>query len=502
MAFIHTLMLYIGSGILAFLTCLWIVPGLISFANNRQWFDVPDERKVHAIPIPRLGGVAVCTATLAGLLLQQYYYYSTDPAAQHFFISYLIPALCVFTLGLLDDLFSVAAPLKLFVQILIASYVFFDGVQVFSLLGYELSPLVNYLFTVFWIILFTNAYNLIDGFDGVASGLGIIAAIGIGGSLMLRGLYTEALFLLPLIGAAAGFLRYNRSPATIFLGDSGSLFIGFTLSWISLATLSKSPALASVLVPFLAFGVPFFDVFLAVWRRSVRKYFFRILDRPVPVGVMEADREHVHHRLNNAGQSPRNVAALLYLLNCIFVCIGITSLLYSEIALGLYVLLFFLMSFLFIRYIGKIELSESRVVLRYGFSHSIEIVKINGWLAIIEFISLSSVLLIAIWATYHWYRPPAELFNLWKIEVLPWVLPVITGTSALRMYYYVKNYYAYPSRMLAVDCLFVVVLLGCVASIVTVGFSQERIQASYYFSLSAFTLIIIRLIRFTYVERA
>lgn len=502
MGLIQTGMLYIGSAFIAFLTCLLTVPGLISFAHNRQWFDVPDERKVHAVPIPRLGGVAVCIATMTGLLLQQYYYYSTYPAAHQFFISYLIPALCVFSLGLLDDLISVAAPVKLLVQILIASYVFFDGVQVFSLLGYDLSPTVNYLLTIFWIILFTNAYNLIDGFDGLASGLGIIAAIGIGGSLMLRGLYSEALFLLPLIGAAAAFLRYNRSPATIFLGDSGSLFIGFTLSWISLATLSKSPALATVLVPFLAFGVPFFDVILAVWRRSVRKYFYRILDRPVPVGVMEPDREHVHHRLNNLGQSPRNVAALLYLLNCIFVCIGIASLLYTEIALGLYVLLFFLMSFLFIRYIGKIELSESRVVLRYGFSHSIEIVKINAWLAVIEFISLSSVLFIAIWATYHWYRPPPELFMLWKTQVLPWVLPVMTGTSALRMYYYVKNYYAYPGRMLTADCLFVFVLLGCVASIVTVGFSQERIQASYYFSLAAFILIVIRLIRFTCAGKA
>jgi UDP-N-acetylmuramyl pentapeptide phosphotransferase/UDP-N-acetylglucosamine-1-phosphate transferase len=501
MSFSRMFLVYSGSWALSILLCLWLVPKLISLAHQKNWFDEPGERKVHKTPIPRLGGVAVFIATVSGLCLQSIVYYRFDENALLFLSKFLVPATMIFLLGLLDDIFNLRALLKLVAQVAIASFVFFEGVQVYGFAGVDLPPLLNFLVTVFWIVLFTNAYNLIDGFDGVASGLGIIAAIGIGGTLLMRGLFVESYFLLPLIGACMAFLRFNRSPARIFLGDSGSLFIGFTLAWISLVTLSKSSALASVFVPFLALGVPFFDVVLAVWRRTVRRYFYRLLDRPLPVGVMEADKEHLHHRLNSISENPRNVAATLYLINCLFVLTGILSLLYKELALGIFVLFFVVTAFLFVRYIGHVELAESRVVLNHGFAHTLELVKVNVLIAGIEFVLLCAIHAIAIWATYHWYRSTPQMIFLWKEDLVRWVFLIITGTSGLRMYYYIKNLYARPERMLAADFVFLLVLLSAVASVVTLGFTVDRIQASYFFSLAAVSLIVLRLVRFSYFEK-
>ena len=129
---------------------------------------------------------------------------------------------------------------------------------------------LNLVVTVAWILILVNAFNLIDGMDGLAVGLAVISSCGIAGSLLFRHLPGDALILIGLIGSCLAFLRYNYYPAKIFLGDSGSMFLGFTLATIALGTASKGTAMATIGIPLLAVGVPIFDTILAIWRRSVR----------------------------------------------------------------------------------------------------------------------------------------------------------------------------------------------------------------------------------------
>jgi hypothetical protein len=217
--------------------------------------------------------------------------------------------------------------------------------------------------------------------------------------------------------------------------------------------------------------------------------------------VFAPDKEHIHHRLDSAERNPRNVAAVLYLANCLLVLTGIASLLVNEFAQGMFVLLFVSAAVLFVRYIARVELAESRVVLRYGFSQSMQVVRHTILFALLEAGLLSVSLYGAIWATYVWYVPPETFFVLWGKEFVQWVLLIVLGTTALRMYYYISNKYISSVRMLATDFIFIAVLLAVICSVVTAGFTVERIQASYYFSMAVIILVSLRLARFAYLRR-
>lgn len=473
-------------------TCLLITPWVIALAFKIKVLDQPDERRIHQASTPRLGGIAIYLAVITGLIAQQTLLQVEYGDSFLFSHTFLIAGTVVFLTGLVDDIFGMRALIKLIIQSSVAMYLFYSGVQVHSIAGLELPFLINFTTTVVWFLLIVNAYNLIDGFDGLASGLACIGAIGIAGSLVFRHLYLEAAFILPLVGACLSFLRFNRSPARIFLGDSGSLFIGFYLAWISLATVSKGPALASIAVPFLAFGVPLFDLLLAVWRRSLRKMFYQLLSLPIPIGIMSPDLEHVHHRFSRLGLHPRNVAATLYLLNCLFVALGIGSLMVREVSMGIYALFFFITAILTVRYIARVELKESRIVLTQGFQSSVQLLRSVALLATIEIVGLLLLFFVATWATYYLYYPLKLIIPIFTMHFPSWVLLIVIGSMGLRMYYQVRKFNFADERLFFVDCMFTITLLCIVSSIVSNGYQINRTLASYYFPMAALFLLSLR----------
>jgi len=212
----------------------------------------------------------------------------------------------IFLLGIADDLKPLPAKLKLVIQIAAAAVAVYLGVRVEVLSNpmggvILLAPWISYGLTVFWLVGITNTINLIDGLDGLAGGVSLIAA----STCALIAFQTRqpalALLSIALVGATIGFLRYNWNPAKIFMGDSGSLFLGFTLGAIAVVGLLKVVATAALLVPILILGVPIFDTTFAIIRRAAQR-------RP----IFSPDRGHLHHRLLGMGFSQRRAVLVIY----------------------------------------------------------------------------------------------------------------------------------------------------------------------------------------------
>jgi UDP-GlcNAc:undecaprenyl-phosphate GlcNAc-1-phosphate transferase len=253
--------------------------------------DRPGPRKVHGYPIPRVGGIPIAIAY--GFSLISFSNLSTGFSALAW---KLIPgAALIFLTWLADDLFNLKPAYKLAGQVAAARLVFWSGLRI-EILGNSLPAWLNLPLTVFWLLLATNALNLIDGLDGLCAGMGLVATLALFGAAMLHGNRPLAYATLPLAGALLGFLCYNFNPATVFLGDSGALLIGFLLGCYGMIWTQKTATLLSLMVPLLH-GV------LAGVRRFLRK-------QP----IFGSDRAHIHHRLLDRGLTPGNAVLLLYLL--------------------------------------------------------------------------------------------------------------------------------------------------------------------------------------------
>ena len=279
--------------------------------------DVPkDNRRMHDHPIPRLGGLAIAIA----FLLTTFLFTELDDQME----GILLGSIVILVLGVLDDCLTLKALPKFFVQIFAASIVVMHGCTIryftdpFSSVPgayFDLGILAGPV-TVFWIVLMTNAVNFIDGLDGLAVG---VSGISAGTMLVIALLVAEenvAVILACLLGSCMGFIPYNSNPAKIFMGDTGSTFLGFILATMSIQGLFKMYAVISFAVPFLILGVPFFDITFAVTRRLWRHQ-----------NPMTADRGHIHHRLIDMGFSQKQTVAITYTLTGI---LGVAAVLLAQ----------------------------------------------------------------------------------------------------------------------------------------------------------------------------
>lgn len=288
-----------------------LIPWVRRLAFRWGKTDTPGERKIHTEPIPRLGGMAIFAGFCLGLAGVEW----LEPGMMSYFkgamLGVIAGAACMFLLGIVDDLYSVPAKIKLTVQIMAALLAFWLGVRI-EFITNPLGGMIHiplYIqgpLTVLWLVGITNTINLIDGLDGLAAGVSIISAMTlfIIGSHMHQ--FSSAFLALALAGGCIGFLRYNFNPAKIFMGDSGSLFLGFTLASISIIGVLKTAATVALAVPILALAFPIFDTAFAIIRRTYGR-------RP----LFTADRGHIHHRLLNIGMSQRMAVTFIYSLSAL-----------------------------------------------------------------------------------------------------------------------------------------------------------------------------------------
>jgi len=278
------------------------VPFVIDFSQKEGLVDKPNERKIHTIPISRLGGIAIWSSTMLTflvLVLLSYYPYGS------LLSGILLGGSLMFLLGLIDDVYNLNAKFKLFIQLAIATIVYLLGVKIDTIFN-PFGPTINlgmlsYPITVLWIVGISNAVNFIDGVDGLAGSVITVNAITLAiiATAITPAQPITALIGFILAGSMLAFLTFNFNPAKIFMGDSGALFSGFLLATLSIAGVMKGATLA-ILLPFMVLVVPIVDITYSSMRRIMKGS-----------SPFVADAEHIHHKLLKAGFSQKKTVGIL-----------------------------------------------------------------------------------------------------------------------------------------------------------------------------------------------
>lgn len=310
--------LYFLLCIAAGLATIGCVPIVKRLARLIGALDEPtEERQIHVASVPRLGGVAVFVPAFAMALVG--IHFLSDASLQQSgpeLFGLFVASSAVFVLGLCDDVFKLRPSVKLAVQGAATVVLYFAGIRIEEITTpfgvWHLPAVVGILLMGFWVVGLTNGMNLVDGVDGLATGLGIVGAMTIAVLAFLQGSLEVALIAGTLCGSLVGFLFFNFHPATIFLGDSGALTLGFLLAAVPILASQKSTTAVALLVPMIAFGIPIFDTALAIIRRTAQGK-----------RLFEADREHVHHRLLALGLNQRQVALTLYGVSAVLAVMAI-----------------------------------------------------------------------------------------------------------------------------------------------------------------------------------
>lgn len=313
--------------VIPFLFVLAITPFIKRVAKHIGAMDIPNERKVHKVPIPRLGGLGIYMGFILGYIL-----FGTMSLKMN---AILIGSFIIIVTGIVDDINPIPAKIKFLFQITAASVVAFYGnilLSDLSAFGFYIEfGIFSYPITILFIVSIINCINLIDGLDGLAAGLSSIYFITIGivivGWMHTFGL--DAVITFVMLGSTLGFLCHNFNPAKIFMGDSGSMFLGYMIAVIALLGF-KNVTLTTLLVPICLLAIPIMDTLFAIIRRVINKK---------PIG--EPDKKHLHHQLLNLNISHRNTVLIIYFVDILFAGAMLVYMLYDRmVGVILYSILF------------------------------------------------------------------------------------------------------------------------------------------------------------------
>ncbi len=306
----------------ALAVALVVTPGVMWVAFRTGALDKPDARKVHKQPIPRIGGAGIYLAFMAAMY-QALPLVELEPDVKQAMTGLLLGGTLIVAIGLIDDYKNLPAKVKLLGQIVSAGIAVYFGVRI----DFISDPFGDILYlydyvtipgTIFWIVGITNTVNLIDGLDGLAAGVSTIASVTILLVALQQGVPLVAVVTAALAGAALGFLFFNFNPARIFMGDTGSMFLGFMLAGISVIGAVKSAATIALIVPILALGLPILDTTFAIIRRKL-----------AGVPIMKPDKGHLHHRLLSLGFTQRQAVLLMYIISAL---LGSSAIAMTEVS--------------------------------------------------------------------------------------------------------------------------------------------------------------------------
>lgn len=313
--------------VIPFLFVLLIIPFIKKIANHVNALDIPNERKVHKVPIPRLGGLGIYMGFLLGYII-----FGTMSIRMN---AVLIGSFIIIVTGIIDDIKPIPAKIKFLFQLIAASVVAFYGeilLRDLEAFGFYINfGNFSYIITILFIVGIINCINLIDGLDGLAAGLSSIyfATIGIVIIYWTHIFDLDAMLTFIMLGSTLGFLCHNFNPAKIFMGDSGSMFLGYIIAVIALLGF-KNVTLTTLLVPIALLAIPIMDTTFAILRRLINK---KKIDEP--------DKEHLHHQLLKLNLSHRNTVLVIYLIDILFAVAMLLYMLYNRtIGIIIYVILF------------------------------------------------------------------------------------------------------------------------------------------------------------------
>lgn len=301
--------------LIALIVAYVLTPGVKKLAIKVGAVDKPNARKVHTHAIPRLGGLAIYVGFMAAILF--------CVPVRHELLGLLLGCTAIVALGIWDDICNIPAKVKLVGQIVAACIPIAFGIQIEWLTNpfgtlIVLPELVAIPVTIFWIIGFTNTVNLIDGLDGLAAGVSFIASVSMFLLAYTMNQYLPAMIIVAMAGAALGFLQYNFNPAKIFMGDTGSMLLGYTMAVAAVLGLVKTAATIALVVPLIALGLPILDTLFAIIRRKMSG-----------VPIFQPDKGHLHHRLLALGMSQKQAVLIMYFVSIV---LGIVALFVANVS--------------------------------------------------------------------------------------------------------------------------------------------------------------------------
>ncbi len=335
---------YIVAFTIALAVAYFITPKVMKFAIKVGALDAPDDRKVHTSPIPRMGGLAIYVAFVLAVL-----------ASMHIsreIMGLLVGGTVILIVGIIDDLKPLPAKVKLLGQIVAAAVLVMFDIRIEWLTNPFGDMLyVDYLaipLTILWVVSLTNTVNLIDGLDGLAAGVSTIAAVTILLVALQQNFLVVAILTAALAGSALGFLQHNFNPAKIFMGDTGSMFLGYMLAAISILGAVKSAATIALIVPIVALGLPILDTAFAIIRRYMS-------GRP----IFKPDKGHLHHRLLEMGLTQKQAVLLMYVISG---CLGLSAIALTEVnkSFGMFIIVVLLsVAYVGARKVGVLKATKS-----------------------------------------------------------------------------------------------------------------------------------------------
>ena len=301
--------------LIALIVAYVLTPGVKKLAIKVGAVDKPNARKVHTHARPRLGGLAIYVGFMAAVLF--------CVPVRHELLGLFLGCTAIVALGIWDDICNIPAKVKLVGQIVAACIPIAFGIQIEWLTNpfgtlIVLPELVAIPVTIFWIIGFTNTVNLIDGLDGLAAGVSFIASVSMFLLAYTMNQYLPAMIIVAMAGAALGFLQYNFNPAKIFMGDTGSMLLGYTMAVAAVLGLVKTAATIALVVPLIALGLPILDTLFAIIRRKMSG-----------VPIFQPDKGHLHHRLLALGMSQKQAVLIMYFVSIV---LGIVALFVANVS--------------------------------------------------------------------------------------------------------------------------------------------------------------------------
>lgn len=493
-----TSLLHIAS---AFLVSALIVPIVRRIATRQGIGDHPGERKVNVRFVPRMGGVGIIAGTAVAVLADSLFglraFVGFGPATGTALALGLVAAL-----GAYDDIRGVGSLGKLSVQILAASFVITGGLMIHQIRLPFVEPIPLGMFalpvTLLWLVGVTNAVNLIDGLDGLAAGVSAVAAATFAALGMHAGLDAVVVLSLALMGSCLGFLIYNFHPASIFMGDTGSLFLGFLLATISLMLMQNGPSAglaSSLVIPVVVLAVPIIDTSIAFFRR-VRK----------GMHPLKPDKEHIHHRLMDLGLTHRQTVVITYAAAAV---LGVSAFSMSRLD-SMYGLVILVLAagaiYAGIRRLGYVEEMAARSGESRPPIQPLSIARIidRAFLVAGDLVALAAAFLLSYWFRFHsgWLNPdgfvPLETYL-----ISPGMLILVVGWVLL---FWLAGLYDIPWDVSRIDYVFSIVKTVAAGTLALFIFTLDpdtptvggRLTALVYGATIVFTVAVVRMAIITF----
>lgn len=352
--------------IVSFVLALIITPIVRDHFKGTAFVDQPDQkRKIHTMPIPRVGGISLVISYLMAFAVISFVPFQTWGSTKlslAFGQALFFGSIVIFLSGLLDDFLNIRPWQKLTAQFVAALIIFYSGIQIKFPADWPYPEALSLVATVVWLVACTNAFNLIDGMDGLAAGIGLFATVTMLIAAMLDKNVDLMIVTVPLAGSLLGFLRYNFNPASIFLGDCGSMLIGFMLGCFAIEWSHKSATMLGLTAPMMAIAIPLLDASLSVCRRLLR-------NQP----IFGADKGHIHHRLLDLGLTQRQAALVAYGISGLAAAFSLMqSALHRDFG-GLIIVLFCLIVWIGIQNLGYVEFGlAGRLLFRGTFGRIVD----------------------------------------------------------------------------------------------------------------------------------